>query len=48
MGGSSDPLIDDPEVAADLAEARAEGTLVDDPAAAWGNAAIPGFGSGGR
>ena len=38
--------IDDPEIAADLAEARADGTLVDDPAAAWGNAAIPGFGIG--
>lgn len=46
LGGGSDPLVDDPEVAADLAEARAEGTLVDDPAAAWGNAAIPGFGIG--
>ena len=40
------PLIDDPEIAADLAEARADGTLVDDPAEAWGNAAIPGFGIG--
>jgi hypothetical protein len=46
LGTSSDPLGDDPEVAADLAEARADGTLVDDPAAAWGNAAIPGFGIG--
>ena len=46
VGGGSDPLIDDPEIAADLAEARADGTLVDDPAAAWGNAAIPGFGIG--
>ena len=46
LGNSSDPLGDDPEVAADLAEARADGTLVDDPAAAWGNAAIPGFGIG--
>jgi hypothetical protein len=36
----------DPEVAADLAEARAAGTLVDDPDEAWGNAAIPGFGIG--
>ena len=45
-GSGSDPLIDDPEIAADLADARAEGTLVDDPAAAWGNAAIPGFGIG--
>ena len=46
LGSSTDPLGDDPEVAADLAEARAHGTLVDDPAAAWGNAAIPGFGIG--
>ena len=37
---------DDPEVAADLAAARAAGTLADDPAQAWGNAAIPGFGIG--
>lgn len=39
-------LADDPEVAADLAEARATGQLADDPEAAWGNAAIPGFGIG--
>lgn len=45
-GNGSDLLLDDPEVAADLAEARAEGTLVGDPATAWGNAAIPGFGIG--
>jgi hypothetical protein len=38
--------IDDPEVAADLAAARASGTLADDPEEAWGNAAIPGFGIG--
>lgn len=37
---------DDPEVAADLAEARAAGLLADDPESAWGNAAIPGFGIG--
>jgi hypothetical protein len=37
---------DDPEVAADLAEARATGSLADDPASAWGNAGIPGFGIG--
>jgi hypothetical protein len=37
---------DDPEVAADLAEARAAGRLADDPEEAWGNAAIPGFGIG--
>jgi len=46
LGSSSDPLGDDPEVAADLAEARADGSLVADAAAAWGNAAIPGFGIG--
>ena len=47
VGGSSlDPVaIDDPEVALDLAEARAAGLAVD-PATAWGNAAIPGFGIG--
>lgn len=39
-------LADDPEVAADLAEARAAGLLADDPDEAWGNAAIPGFGIG--
>ncbi|MGZ8528096.1 MAG: hypothetical protein ACXWWR_04815 [Candidatus Limnocylindrales bacterium] len=38
--------IGDPEVAADLAEARAAGLLESDPAEAWGNAAIPGFGIG--
>ncbi len=37
---------DDPEVAADLAEAREAGLLADDAAEAWGNAAIPGFGIG--
>ena len=37
---------DDPEVAADLAEARAAGLLADGPEEAWGNAAIPGFGIG--
>jgi hypothetical protein len=36
----------DPEVAADLAAARAAGTLRADPDDAWGNAAIPGFGIG--
>lgn len=46
LGSGADPLIDDPEIALDLAEARAGGILVDDPAAAWGNAAIPGFGIG--
>lgn len=39
-------LADDPEVAADLAAARAAGRLETDPAEAWGNAAIPGFGIG--
>ena len=37
---------DDPEIAADLATARATGTLAADAATAWGNAAIPGFGIG--
>jgi hypothetical protein len=37
---------DDPEIAADLAEATAAGALADSPAEAWGNAAIPGFGVG--
>ncbi|HEY7590443.1 MAG TPA: hypothetical protein VH723_05580 [Candidatus Limnocylindrales bacterium] len=36
---------DDPEVAASVAAARRAGTLTN-PAAAWGNAAIPGFGIG--
>ena len=38
--------IGDPEIAADLAEGRAAGLLENDPAEAWGNAAIPGFGIG--
>jgi hypothetical protein len=42
----SDVAADDPEVAADLAAARATGALADDPEDAWGNAAIPGFGIG--
>jgi hypothetical protein len=37
--------VDDPEVAADIAEARAAGLLVT-PETAWGNAAIAGFGIG--
>jgi hypothetical protein len=41
-----DVLAGDPEIAADLAAARAAGTLESDPAEAWGNAAIPGFGIG--
>jgi hypothetical protein len=36
----------DPEVALDLAEARAAGLLAATPAEAWGNAAIEGFGIG--
>lgn len=40
------PAADDPEIAADLAAARAAGTLAADPEDAWGNAAIPGFGIG--
>ncbi len=36
----------DPEVAGDIAEARAAGLLADSPDEAWGNAAIPGFGIG--
>jgi len=44
--GDRSVALDDPEVAADLAEARAAGTLADDPESAWGNAAIPGFGIG--
>lgn len=46
VGLGSDVALDDPEVAADLAEARASGRLADDAAEAWGNAAIPGFGIG--
>jgi hypothetical protein len=42
----ADPLLADPEIAADLAEARAAGILETDPDEAWGNAAIPGFGIG--
>lgn len=42
----ADRLEEDPEIAADLAAARAAGTLSLDPAAAWGNARIAGFGIG--
>lgn len=42
-GGAGDG---DPEIAADLAAARSDGSLAATPAAAWGNAAIPGFGIG--
>ena len=47
MDRAGDPFagIDDPVLAADLAEARAAGTLLP-PEEAWGNAAIPGFGIG--
>lgn len=38
--------LDDPEVARNLAEARAAGILRATPEEAWGNAAIPGFGIG--
>jgi hypothetical protein len=37
---------DDPEVSSDIAEAREAGLLATSPEAAWGNAAIPGFGIG--
>lgn len=43
---AADTRRDDPEVAASIAAARAAGLLRDNPADAWGNAAIPGFGIG--
>ena len=46
FGTETDLRPDDQEVMADLAEARAAGLLALDPATAWGNAAIPGFGIG--
>jgi hypothetical protein len=46
FGSGADLRADDPEVAADLAAAREAGILALDPAAAWGNAAIAGFGIG--
>ena len=46
LGAGPDLPLDDPAIAADIAEAQAAGTLVDDPDDAWGNAAIPGFGIG--
>jgi hypothetical protein len=46
MDGSLDMGTSDPEIAADLAAAAADGTLAASPEAAWGNAAIPGFGIG--
>jgi hypothetical protein len=47
MDRAGDPLagLDDPDVAAQVAAARAAGTLLT-PEEAWGNAAIPGFGIG--
>lgn len=42
---SNDPVLTDPEIAADLAAARTAGTLRS-PEDAWGNASIPGFGIG--
>jgi hypothetical protein len=46
LGTELDLLDTDPEVAADLAEARAAGIMALSADAAWGNAAIPGFGIG--
>lgn len=46
VGSEGDLAPDDPEVAADLAAARAAGTMAPSPADAWGNAAIAGFGVG--
>jgi hypothetical protein len=46
VGTEADLLDADPEIAADLAEARAAGIMATDPDDAWGNAAIPGFGIG--
>jgi hypothetical protein len=46
LGVDGTELEVDPEIEGDLAEARAAGTLADGPEAAWGNAAIPGFGIG--
>jgi hypothetical protein len=45
-GMETDRLDLDPEIAADLADARAAGILAANPMDAWGNAAIPGFGIG--
>jgi hypothetical protein len=43
----ADPIPhDDPELEAELDEARASGRLATSPEDAWGNAAIPGFGIG--
>jgi hypothetical protein len=45
-GSASGLTADDPEIAADMAAARATGSLAADAADAWGNAAIAGFGIG--
>lgn len=45
-GTEADLLDTDPEIAADLAAARAAGIMAMSPDDAWGNAAIPGFGIG--
>jgi hypothetical protein len=44
--GGGDAVLADPEIAADLAAARAAGLLETNAEEAWGNAAIPGFGIG--
>ena len=46
LGMGDGDLDADPEIAADMAAARTAGILADDAGAAWGNAAIPGFGVG--
>ena len=46
FGTEADLLDSDPEIAADLADARAAGIMAMDHEDAWGNAAIPGFGIG--
>lgn len=46
MDGGLNAAGSDPEIAADLAAARATGSLAASPEQAWGNAAIPGFGIG--
>ncbi|HEV7604928.1 MAG TPA: hypothetical protein VGO15_08165 [Candidatus Limnocylindrales bacterium] len=46
LGSGPEVAIDDPEVAADIAAARSTGVLAEDAAAAWGNAAVAGFGIG--
>ena len=46
IASGSELAADDPEVVGDIAEARQAGLLEASPEAAWGNAAIPGFGIG--